>query len=238
MTAHDLLDGIRSLVCVVERNCADIVVQNVSFNDSVEKLSTDETEFSIDCGRCSSSIRPALAGVVRQGRIGVLKVGDGNQPVIDPEIWKPVPDKHVEVAELLAQSVEHGTDDSQTEIAEEDQVGILCFIQRAPRVEVVDTTEETIPLSFPSTLFLVFVVVVTGNVGKDVQWPPSKLLTDQVQSSRNRGFFRQLMELVSVMTDSTSIYFSCLWDEDHVSFHVTGSLVVLAVGNLPREVWH
>lgn len=78
MSAHNLLDGIRSLVCVIERNCADVVVQNVGLDDSVKELSANETEFSIDRGSRSSSIRPAFASVMRERRIGVLKVGDGD----------------------------------------------------------------------------------------------------------------------------------------------------------------
>jgi len=223
---------------VVERNCADIVVQDVSLDDSVKQLSTNETKFSIDRGSRSSSVRPALASVVRKRRVGVLEIGDGNQPVVDPKIWKPVPDKHVEVTKLLAEGVEDSPDNGEAKIAEQDQLGVSCLVQRAVRVEVVDTAEPTIALAFSSALSLVFVVVVTGDVDENVQGPSRKLLADQFQRRRDRGLLCQLVELVGKMTDFAGIYFSCLGNENHVPLHVTGSLVVLAVRDLPREIWH
>lgn len=78
MTAHDALDGVASLVGVVERDGADIVMENVGFNDSVQKLATNKTKFPID-GRCGAScVGPGLGGVVGQGRVGVLKEGNGD----------------------------------------------------------------------------------------------------------------------------------------------------------------
>lgn len=209
------------------------MVQDVSLDDSVKQLSTDETKLSIDRGSRSSSVRPAFASVVRKRWVGVLEISNGNQPVVDPKIWKPVPDKHVEVTKLLAESVEDSSDNSETEIAEQDQLGVLCLVQRAVGVEVVDTAEPTIALAFSSALSLVFVVVVTGDIDENVQWPSRKLLTDQFQRRRDWGLLCQFVELVGEMTDLAGIYFSCLGNENHVPLHVTGSLVVLAVRDFP-----
>jgi len=76
--AHDWLDGFGGLVGVVKGDGADVVVENVSFNDTVEKSATNKSEFTINgCGG-TTDIVPASSGIVRKRRISVLEVGDGN----------------------------------------------------------------------------------------------------------------------------------------------------------------
>ena len=65
MQTHDFLDGLASLVCVVEWNRADVVVQDVRFDDPVEDVASDEAKVTVDRGCCSSSEVPYLGFVVR-----------------------------------------------------------------------------------------------------------------------------------------------------------------------------
>lgn len=78
VAAHDRLDSLGGLVGVVERNGADVVVQNVGLDDTVEQVATDEAKLTIN--GCSGALDkgPLLAGVVRQGRVGVLEEGDSD----------------------------------------------------------------------------------------------------------------------------------------------------------------
>lgn len=76
--AHDRLDSLAGLVGVVKGDGADVVVKDVGLDDAVEKLTTDETEFTIDGCSCTADIVPAAGGIVRECGIGVLEVGDGN----------------------------------------------------------------------------------------------------------------------------------------------------------------
>lgn len=78
MPAHNGLDGLRSLVSTVEGNAADVVVQNVSLDNAVEQVATDEAKLAVN--GCSGTLDegPFFTGIVRQGRIGVLEEGDGN----------------------------------------------------------------------------------------------------------------------------------------------------------------
>ena len=78
MLAHHWLDGFSSLIGVVERDGGDVMVQDVSLDDAVEQLTADEAELAID-GRCGAAGKvPGRAVVVRERRVGVLEVGDGN----------------------------------------------------------------------------------------------------------------------------------------------------------------
>jgi hypothetical protein len=78
VTSHDGFDGLCSLIGVVERNRADVVVEHVSLNNSVEKLTTNKPEFAINCRSSATDVVPGFTSVVRKGWIGVLKVGDRN----------------------------------------------------------------------------------------------------------------------------------------------------------------
>ena len=78
MLAHDRLDGLGCLVCVVEWNCRDVVVEDVRFDDAVKKVSTNEAELAIDCGCGATGEIPSVTFVVRQRRVGVLKEGNRN----------------------------------------------------------------------------------------------------------------------------------------------------------------
>jgi len=78
MSAHDLLDRLSCLIGVVEGDSRDIVVKNMGLNNTMKKLSTDETKFTINCGCSTSSIGPGFSCVVRKRWVGVLKECDGN----------------------------------------------------------------------------------------------------------------------------------------------------------------
>jgi hypothetical protein len=76
--AHDGLDGLGGLVGVVEGDGGDVVVQDVGLDDAVEDLAADEAKLAINgCGGTTGEV-PGLAAVVREGRVGVLEVGDGD----------------------------------------------------------------------------------------------------------------------------------------------------------------
>jgi len=76
--AHDRLDRLAGLVGVVEGDDGDVVVQDVRLDDAVEELAADEAEFAVDGGGGAAGKVPRLAGVVGEGGVGVLEVGDGD----------------------------------------------------------------------------------------------------------------------------------------------------------------
>lgn len=78
VTTHDRLDGFCGFCGVIERNGADVVVENVSLNDVVEKVGTDGPEVAVDSCSSATSVGPRFVGVVRKRRVGVLKERDGD----------------------------------------------------------------------------------------------------------------------------------------------------------------
>ena len=158
--------------------------------------------------------------------------------MVHPQIGDAIPHREVEPAVRRANIVQGGADDGQTDVAQEDQLRILGLIQRAGRVEVVDTAKVSVALALATAFGLAFVVVVASHVGEEVQGPPEQLLQEHVDDRSNGGLLHQLVELMDGLADTGGILVTGLGDEDHVAGDVTGSLVVLAVGDLPGEVRH
>ena len=48
MLAHHGLDGFAGFIGIVERNCGDVVVENVRFDDPMEERAPYESEFAVD----------------------------------------------------------------------------------------------------------------------------------------------------------------------------------------------
>ena len=65
MFTHDRLNGLGSLVGVVEGNGANIVVEHVRLDDAVQEGSANESEFSIYRGSCTTGICPCGRCIVR-----------------------------------------------------------------------------------------------------------------------------------------------------------------------------
>lgn len=76
--AHDGSNGIRGLVGIVKGNGADVVVQDMSLDNSVQQVTTDEAHLAINGGSGATDKVPLVTRVVRQGGIGVLEEGDGD----------------------------------------------------------------------------------------------------------------------------------------------------------------
>lgn len=78
VVAHDALDGLTSLIGVVEGDVANIVVQHVSLNDTVEDVTTNEAKVAVDSGGRTAGEVPHLRLVVGKGGVGVLQEGNGH----------------------------------------------------------------------------------------------------------------------------------------------------------------
>jgi len=155
------------------------------------------------------------------------------KPVVDPEVWDTVPDHEVSPAKLAADEEKERGGDQKSKVGQQDQVLVLLLVKRAGWHEVVDTTTVAVELADTLALGLLVVVVVAGNVVDEVSWPSTELLHEQEAESCNWSVLGQLVELVHSHTNSSSVLLAGPWNENHVTVHVTGGLVVLAVGDLP-----
>ena len=87
-----LLQSGRSLPCVIVRNSARNVMQNVCLSDSVGRDSSEPAHDrsqvtkhrAVEGCKGTSGEGELGSAVVREQRIGVLQEGDGDKPVVDP----------------------------------------------------------------------------------------------------------------------------------------------------------
>ena len=157
--------------------------------------------------------------------------------MVHPEVRKEIPDEHVLESVGLAKSNQDGHGDGEAKITQKDELCVLGFIQRACGVEVVDASKEAIDPALSTTLKLTLMIIVASNVTKQIHGPSENLLANRVKKGSDWSFFGQLIEFVDKLSNTAGVHVTSLGDENHVTLHVSGGFVVLAVGNLPREVW-
>ena len=76
--AHDLLDRLAGLVGVVKGDGADIMVEDVGLDDSVQNVTADESKVTVDSSSGTASKVPDFRLVMGEGGVGVLEVSDGH----------------------------------------------------------------------------------------------------------------------------------------------------------------
>ena len=76
--AHNGLDSFSGFIGMIERNRGYVVMEDMGLDYTVEKRSTYKSKFTVYCRCGSSSESPGFIVVMRDGWIGVLKVGNGN----------------------------------------------------------------------------------------------------------------------------------------------------------------
>ena len=158
------------------------------------------------------------------------------QPVVDPEPGNNVPNEDSLEAIDLADESKNGESDGKTKVTEEDQLLVLALVKRAVGQEVADTAAEAVEPAGTLALGLLVVVVVAGDVEEEVHGPASNLLTDHVDGGVDGSLLHEFVHLVDGSASAGSEDLTGLGDEDHVTLHVAGGLVVLAVADLPAEV--
>lgn len=78
VTSHDRLDSLCSFICVVKRNCADVMVEHVSLNNAMKDLAANESKFTVNRRSGAANVVPRCTSVVGKSWISVLEVGDRN----------------------------------------------------------------------------------------------------------------------------------------------------------------
>ena len=236
MGAHDGPDGAGGLVGVVEGDGADVVVEDVGLDDAVEEVGADGPEVAVDGRGGAAGERPRLRAVVREGRVRVLQVGDGHEPVVDPEVGRDVPDGEGGGAVGVREGGEGGEREADAEVAEEDEVFVLALEEGARGEEVVDAGPPAVLLAEAFALGLAVVAVVACHVGEQVGGPAAELLLDEVDERRERGLLDELVQLVREPAPSRGVFVARRGHKHHVPLKVARGFVVLAVRDLPGEV--
>jgi hypothetical protein len=121
----EVLESFCGLPSVVVRDLGRGVVSDVGFTDTVEDPSTDKAhESSVNGGKGTSGEGPLLGGVVGQDGVGVLEVGDENEPVVDVKVRDTVDKEHLSEAPLDRPVGKTSDDGSNSNVGEDDLPGL------------------------------------------------------------------------------------------------------------------
>lgn len=121
MRAQKLLESLCGLPSVVVRDLGGDVVSDVGLADTVEDPSTDRAEHvSVNGGQGTSGKGPLVGRVVGEERVGVLKVGDEDQPVVHPEVRKEVDDQDLGDGSLVGPVAESSKGDTHSDVRDDD----------------------------------------------------------------------------------------------------------------------
>lgn len=101
---------------------------------------------------------------------------------------------------------------------------------------MVDALSPSIYHPLPTSFGLALMLVMSRDIGAQVQEPTRKLLSDHMSCRHDRRLLHKLAQFMGVVTKLRGVLFTGLGHEDHVSFQVSSGFVVFAVGDLPREI--
>ena len=131
---------------MVEGYCGNKVMQDMCLNDAVHEEGANESQFTINSCSCSALEVPDAVLVMRKGRIGVLKVSNGNysrlallalwigetltEPVVYPKIRHEIPHGQIPPAITRTKPIQECSSTSKADITEQDQLGVLFIDKR------------------------------------------------------------------------------------------------------------
>lgn len=210
-------------------NLAGKVVADVSLGDSVHEVRADRAEeVSVHGAESTSDEVPFSSIVVRKGRVGVLKVGDHDEPVVDGEVGDTVVlDNFSKTSHFLTEEGEESEHSDEESIRDEDIHAVTSVENEGLGVKVVG------PGRVPE---------LSRSIAEKVSGPSEELLNEKPSETVDGSIFEKLVE------DDSGSDFDLLrvllelalrkstGNEDFVASQVSGSGVVLGVRDTPRVV--
>lgn len=180
--AKELLKSRCGLPGVVVGDLGGDVVGNVGLTDTVEDVGANGSEeVSVNGGKSSSGESPLVGRVVGKDGVGVLKVGDEDEPVVDPKVGKNVKTNNLEDGSLVCPVAKTSHDGSDTNVRPDDVEVVPGLEDDGSWVEVVGSRR---------------VVRLTGGVHDEVCGPAKDLTDKQVEANGDRRVLKGLTELI------------------------------------------
>lgn len=197
--------------------------------DAVHEVRSDRAhEVAVHRAEGAALEVPLVGRVVRQRRVGVLEVGDHDEPVVDAEVRDEV--VLDDAGEATVEVAEEGDerDHADEESVREENLGAVALVEdERRRLEVVG------PRRVPQ---------LTGGVAEEVRGPTEELLDEEPVQAVDRRVLEELVEF-NVGRDAELlagrgglVVRGGTGDKDLVAGHVAGRGVVLGVRDAPRVV--
>lgn len=165
--AQSLLECLGSLPGIVVRNLGADVVSNVSLGNTVQDVRSNGSQpLSVNGAESTSREGPAVGLVMRQQRVGVLQVGDHDQPVVDPEVRDTIVSHHG-TERSLRDGVGNGAEsEGNSNVGHQDLRSVSLVKDDGLWIEVVGALG---------------VVQLTRRILEEVHGPSEELLNQEVE---------------------------------------------------------
>lgn len=220
------------LVGVVEGDPGEQVVDDVRVNDAVEQVGSNEAKVAIDGAEVANGEVPGILAVVRNIRVGVVQVGDGDQPVVNPDVGNDPQERNRLPVKNLSRLVEDEAGDSKTNVGDDDEVGLLGKEENTPGVEVAAALVE------PAFLVVVAntALVASRDVEEEVGLPAEELVGKQLDGGDNGRVLGELLKGLDGDAHFIGHLLNGARNEDEVLVDVAGEAVVAGMRDLPGEI--
>lgn len=205
------------------------MVNDVGVDDAVEEVTADEAKVAVDGGEGTLDEGPVLGVEVGNVGVGVVEVGDGDQPVVDPEVGLAVHQEHHLPADHGRGEVEAVADNGETDVGDEDVDGLAGAEDGAGGLKVADAEPAALALLAGGT---------GGGVEQEVHLPAGELVENELDELDKGDVLEELAVEVEVGKAALLAVLLGGGDEGHVLLHVTGEAVMAVVRELPGEVGH
>lgn len=164
--------------------------------------------------------------------MGVVEIGNGNQPVVDPDVRNNPEESNSLPVEHLGGLVKSEARDGETNVGDDDEVSLLGKEKDAPGIEVAATLGEPAPLVVvPDTA-----LVASGDVEKEVSLPAEELVEEQFEGGDDRGVLGHLLEGLDGNAKLAGDLLNSTRDEHEILLDVAGEAVVTGVRDFPRKI--
>ncbi|KAI3480672.1 hypothetical protein L1887_57149 [Cichorium endivia] len=251
--AKTSLERLGGLPGVVVGDLARDVVEHVGLGDAVEEVGTNGAEpVAVNGAEGATREGPGLGLVVGEGGVGVLEVGDHDEPVVAEEVGDNIVAEHVGETALgkHAPGSERAESSSDADVRDDDLRAVTLVKDDGVGVEVVG---------------VLGVVELAGGVPEEVEGPAEELLNKDVGEVVERSILEDLGEPLApslVNVDGTDLLLDSVLvvrvvarlggglqrkavalrsgagNKDLVTGKVAGGGVVTGVRDAPRVVGH
>lgn len=217
-------------ICQAQCNLREQMVGDVGSNDTVEQVAVNETKVTVDSGDGTLDKGPAVGLVVVHLLVGVVKVGDGDEPVVNPHVGNGVEEEHGAGADLGGAPVDGGGNDGQANVRDGDVEGLAGAEDGRGGLKVA--------LAEPRGTLVLQRLLAAGGIEKQVSLPAEELVADEASKLEDGGILKDLeVDAEAGQQAGAGLAVGSLGGhKGHVLLHVAGEVVVAVVRELPAEV--
>jgi len=218
---------------MVERNAREEMVNNVELDDTMEQLTADKSKVSVNSGQSALFESPCALLEVLGLVVVVVKVGNSDEPVVDPKVRKTVEQCNLSQTHNLSGVVKTVTNSEKTEIRNQNSQSLRRKVDGGHGREMTEVLSSARILGKCQTL-------VAGRcVEEHVSLPADELMSNKEDQADNRGILSHVEDLLDLRLNFSHGVraAACLGgNKGSVLLHMVGVSVMSSMAVFPREV--